>query len=83
MENQKSIQDSTIVSSRPYNTFYLTILGKYTDAVYSGHADKYFVYDDSARLITSLDPQKKESREVLDRVQGSGKCSRTLRTNLA
>jgi hypothetical protein len=41
------------------------------------------VYDDSARLITTLDPNLKQTKDVLDRVQGSGRCSRTLRTNLA
>jgi hypothetical protein len=61
----------------------LTLLDRYTDAVHSKHCDLFFVYDDSARKITTVEPKTYKTKDVLENVLGSARSAKTLRLNLA
>lgn len=58
-------------------------LGRFTDAIYSKKCDHFFVYDDSANAIWTLNVASHKMTEVYKNIVGSTRCSRTLRVNMA
>lgn len=57
--------------------------GRFTDAVYSKKCDHFFVYDDSANSIWTINAVSHEMKEAFKNIVGSTRCSRTLRVNMA